>query len=333
MKTRLLKFIRSGSIDSDNKRQDRIPIFLFCLFLATIFWVLTALTKEYSTHINVPVSFSGIPSDKVLANSLPSKFELVIRGSGFNLRRFLFSNTTDSIKIDLSKLTYSKSQTSKTEVNLSKEYFESIFKTKLKGDIEIIELNPGLVKIEFKNLSVKRIPVKLNAEITFARSFGYAGPVRIEPASILVSGDSEVLNDIDSISTKLFKAKGLEQDLSENIEIDIPIKSDIRTDLKGVRIFIPVEKYTEGRIMAKVKVRNLNQTSRLRLIPDEVEIVYTVPLSLYTKAESGLFEVFVDLQGTDLERATRLKVNVGKHPDFVKIMSIDPVSLDFILKK
>lgn len=83
-----------------------ILVFAFFLFLSFIFWYITSLGKELEADIKHPVSFTGIPSRKVLAEKEPSKLNLSLKGPGYSLLRLKWYGKKTPLIVDLSKVTY-----------------------------------------------------------------------------------------------------------------------------------------------------------------------------------------------------------------------------------
>ena len=44
----------------------QLPVFLFLTALSTLFWILTVLSKDYTTTVHYEAAFVDLPDDKLL---------------------------------------------------------------------------------------------------------------------------------------------------------------------------------------------------------------------------------------------------------------------------
>ena len=63
----------------------RVVVFLFFLVVSSIFWLLSALDKEYTVDLRYPVRYTNFPDKQVLVGELPSDLELTVSTYGFTL--------------------------------------------------------------------------------------------------------------------------------------------------------------------------------------------------------------------------------------------------------
>ena len=87
----LEKFFKQDISSSSEKRisaihlNKRVVIFLFCLIVSSFFWLMLALSKEYTIEIYFPVQYINLPPDKVIANNLSETIDIELKSNGFNL--------------------------------------------------------------------------------------------------------------------------------------------------------------------------------------------------------------------------------------------------------
>src|SRR3954471_15704401 len=79
----------------------RVVTFLFCVLLSLFFWLLMALSKEYTITVSFPVSYSNFPEDKLIANHLPETIDLQLRSSGFSLMIYKIRRQKETVRIDI----------------------------------------------------------------------------------------------------------------------------------------------------------------------------------------------------------------------------------------
>ena len=61
-----------GALKQGLRRPDkRVIIYLVCVGIATVFWLLNMLGKNYTADLDLPVRYGNLPENQVLINKLP----------------------------------------------------------------------------------------------------------------------------------------------------------------------------------------------------------------------------------------------------------------------
>ena len=74
-------------------------IFLFFLFLSTIFWLSIALNEVVEKEISVPIRLVNVPQNAVITTPLPDSVRVTLRDKGFALLSYLYGDKLHSIAI------------------------------------------------------------------------------------------------------------------------------------------------------------------------------------------------------------------------------------------
>ena len=102
----LEKFFKQDISSSSEKRisaihlNKRVVIFLFCLIVSSFFWLMLALSKEYTIEIYFPVQYINLPPDKVIANNLSETIDIELKSNGFNLLFYKLKEKKETVLID-----------------------------------------------------------------------------------------------------------------------------------------------------------------------------------------------------------------------------------------
>jgi len=101
LKIRFIDFIRSAFVKRDEKFRQKLSIFLICLFISVIIWFTIKMSDEYDTVIEIPVTFTHLPKNKVLTFVSDSVLQVEIIEKGSNLFRMLYVEEIDPVSISL----------------------------------------------------------------------------------------------------------------------------------------------------------------------------------------------------------------------------------------
>jgi len=97
-----LQSVRKRTDSERIKLKNKLLIYLFFLFVSTVFWFLTALNKNYSVQMEFPVRYYNFPAEKVVVSDLPHYLDLRINGHGFTIIKHKFYSGLRPIRVDLS---------------------------------------------------------------------------------------------------------------------------------------------------------------------------------------------------------------------------------------
>ena len=63
----------------------KVGVFLICLSIASLLWVVHALNRNYKYTLHVPVKFLNLPTNKIIVGELPEVLDVEIKASGIKL--------------------------------------------------------------------------------------------------------------------------------------------------------------------------------------------------------------------------------------------------------
>jgi len=305
----------------------KIVIFSVFIVLATIFWFLNALNREYTTKISYPVEFYNIPKNISPAVSVPENLSINIKAYGFEILWKM--GVSKPLKINVEKFAEKdKSDKSKLLINSSRfknELFPNL------NNIEIISIDPEIIVFSSKNLKSKKVPVKMNISYTTQSLFMISGTPGIYPDSILIYGTEKNISKTDFVET-IYKKYN---DLNDTLKTNIPIKKidNISFEKETVKLFVPVEKFTENTTKVNIKVINCPDSLRLLTFPKEVKLTYKVTLSRYKSINPGDFELSVDFKDTESGNDEKIKINLIKSPEGIEHIILFPDYAEYIIEK
>lgn len=324
--TRILDYIQP-------RLNRRSVAFLLCLLLSVLFWVLTSLSKEYVDEINIPISYQNVPDDLLISNEPTAVVKAKVKGFGFDLLWywFRFEKLEIPVKADPSELRSIRRQGKEFHYVLTRGK-NGRMESMEDGQLEILNIFPDTLFLKFTPKFTKLVPVKLNAEITFAKQFGMISRFVFIPDSILLVGPKK---DIDTISFVLTKPQSwldLNESLTTEVELmkysNLPFVSFNQTN---VQIELNVVEFTEGSVMVPLRIE-ADRPETVKVFPQEVEIKYQVPLSSYDNVSADQFQASVVLNDKSFGN-TSLTVSLHRQPEAVTQIRIIPSQVEFIIQK
>lgn len=298
-----------------------------CLIFSSILWLLNDLNKLQTVTIQIPVRFTGLPYDMVTTNSLPTSMEASVEATGFDLlwRHYTREKRIIDIPLRLEKGGVDPGRNYLFNIN----YYMQDISEALGSHLKIRRVFPDTFSIRFENKFVKKVPVKLASNIQFEKEFNIAGEISIQPDSVIISGTKENVLKVDSVYTQALNITSLKKSYTGKIELETI--NGISYSDPYVAVEIPVEQYTEKTISLNITPSNVPANFELNTIPDLVSLKLSVPLSLYNKIAVDQFLVSAEFP-IDKTKSNKILLKVDRVPNFIKVLSIDPMAVEYKIK-
>ncbi len=308
----------------------QLYVIMLCFFISTIFWLLLALSNDYTTSIIFPINYKNLPGKKVIMNDLPAQIEVQLKTTGFKLISFGLSKTRDSVTVDVSERLQNTSIQSDL-LALPTSFFLKDFSKELGGEVSISGFKPDSIIFNFSDMMTKRVPVKAIYQVSFDKQFDSVGTVMLNPSEVEVSGPPNLVEDLNYVTTEKLRMDNQNTSIKKNIALE---KNRLLTyNVSEVEFNLPVEKYTEG--IAEITINPINVSSgySLKTFPDKVKVRYLVAISNYNKVDASMFDAIVDGGESEMKHTAKLDVQVITKPPFVRVTLLEPEKVDYILRR
>jgi YbbR domain-containing protein len=329
MKSPFIRNIDSGGGRETIRLNKRVVTFLCCLLISVLFWLLMALSKEYTITVTYPVSYINAPKDKVIANKLPRQIDILIRSKGLFLLAYKFRKP-QTVYIDLNgrrPLTERNHYYLLTNAQAGK--LTEQFSTRIK----LLEIYPDTILLNFNRKIVKRVPVKANLKLSMDSRYQQADSIKLIPGYVDISGAADVISKIEYVETVPLSIKNVDKPQS----IILYIKNDssngeVELSTTKVKALVNVKKFTEASIELPIEAINLPAGYSLKSFPDKVTVKYNVAFDNYEKINAQQFRAIIDYSKAE-EGSNKLRIILEKFPEDIRSVKLSPEKVEYILKK
>ncbi len=306
-------------------------IFLVFLFLSMCFWILMALQKDnYTTEIAYPLRFSNSSDTELVNGKLKRELTLKIQGGGFAILKYHLKDPFLLDNVEVSDLQRVEINGVSGAILNTKNYYKYI-ENKLDNGMELIGITPDTLFVPLMKRVTRKLPVHVDANVSFEQQCYFSGGISVRPDSIVVSGPESILDTLSFVSTIRLVYEELTDTLVRNVMLTDYEMLEFET--KRVVVTIPVEPFTEASVMVPVGALNLPDSLVLKSFPSEVKVSYRIGLSrkLFNSTD---FSINVDFSTVDIENPpSRLKVKLNKKPGKIHNMSYSPLFVEYLLEK
>lgn len=302
--------------------------FILFFLLSVVFWFMTKLSKEYDGTIKFPVTYTNLPDNKLLQENPLNFIEIHVKTSGFKLISAKIS--PKKLEIDASNIYYK----SLTDYYLLVSQQKLAIQKQMITGIEIDHFIKDSIAFNLGLLKVKKIPVNLFSDITFAEGYEFKEGININPDSITIKGPESILDTIAYVSTTLFQKKLLNSSIKEIVNIqNFSSDSNIRFQQDKIEISAIVEEFTEGEVEVPLTLLNLPNNKSINTFPKLVKITYKVALSNFNKVSSSTFLIECDYNMSKINNLPYLIPKLVESSSLVRNIRISPLKIDFIINR
>ena len=308
-------------------------IFFVCLIISTLFWVVSKLSQENQATFSLPVRFENFPEGELAASQSDSLVEYTLHATGARLIQLRFFPQMDTLRIQVDQ-THSVVRDGLDYHYLTGDQIADEITGMTEPRVEVSSVFPDSLFLQLVPAVQKKLPVRLEADISFASRFDQYGSIEIDPDSVKLTGPSTVLDTLEFVPTRYWEVSGLRRTRTETLPLQLP--SDVpslKPDVRQVEVTVPVEEFTESAIDLDLQVVCPDGYPEvdLRLFPSSVTVSYLVSLRDYPSVEAEMFEASVKCPAAVEDSDGRLDVQLDSYPSFVRILHVRPSSVEYII--
>lgn len=306
-------------------KSDR-AILVLCIGIAFIFWLFTKLSYDYQSTISIPTQYT-LPDKKILTEPAPKFVEVDISGTGWDLISTFMSEGSYGIDLDVN----TAENTTRT---ISSLLLESKISRQLSTNIKIENIRPNDITLSLEDVAIKKIPVRLDENVTLAPLYQYEDSIRIYPQMVRVKGPASIVRDIHEWSTSTMIMQDVEHSFERNLPLRIHRNPNVTFTPNVVVCRGKVEETTEKRLKIPVEVVNAPDSLFLIILPRSIDVSCVVGVSDYDRLRPNKFKAVVDFRQLLIARKKEqsLKIEIRKKPNFISNFSFSPHRADYILQ-
>lgn len=303
----------------------RILVLITCLLLAIAGWLFLALNNKYVYTAKTVLVYKNFPQKKAFHPLQSDTVDLQVEGTGWQLLFARLRVSPPSISISLDKLN------NRNYILFSEQLYS--VNNQLETSQKIISIRPDTLYFDFSKRTVKRVPVKLVSNLTFARQFGISDDIEFTPDYVTVSGPQEELERIKEWKTDTLKLHDLQGPAVTRIAMKQNTQKNVNIFPGNVEVKLPVDEFTEKIIEVPLKILNNNEYLNVKLYPKKVKVIFMVALSSYQQVNEDFIEASVDLNEWKIQKHDQLTVKLTRFPNYCKVVKMVPEKADFIVEQ
>ena len=315
---------KTKNIKLKSAQEKRLNVFVLFLFLSFLISLLVKLSNNSTQTLSFELSPTELKSNEVIISEVPKSINVTISGRGFELLKYYIEKPV--IEVDFSQLRKNNTQyvwTESEQLDKIINYFDS--------KVVVKSINPDTVVFPFDSQFIKKVPVVVIVNPTFAVGFDLIDDFRSSPDSITVIGPESILKTINSVQTKKIELNEINSSVDIPAELNIsPSLSQLNFSHQSVSVVANVGKFTEGVVNVPVTIVNVPEDLIINFFPKEISVVFYSSLEAYASIDGTDFTVECDFNLLTADN-NYLNPVLVKQPFDVKTAQLKITQLEFII--
>ncbi len=301
--------------------EDR-AVLAVCIGIALVFWFLVKMSKSYVTEKPVRLSVE-VPEGLALQQLPPQNIKAELRSTGWNLMADFFLQRELVVKVSLVE---------RRRFVLDRAQLRDIIQNELYSrDISVVELNYDRIELQTEIRKDTLLPVVLRYRLDFSPQYHLKEAVQVSPDSVLLSGAASQVKAYSSWPTDSLHLTDLKSSVNAKVFLKKPPPT-LALNPPFVRVFVPVEEFTEKSFFVPLQVINKPTEDSLRIFPQRVWVTAVVGLSRYEELGPEDFEITADLKNVPFTQNKRtVPIQVNRQPGYAEAVNISPKSAEFFI--
>ena len=324
-----------GSLNKPERKENDIGIgsrrliFLICLVIAILFWLLIKLSDSYSVEYSFRVNYKSLPDSMRITKVVDSTLDLSLTARGFAILKLNLFNDMD--KLDINLVNYSIDHRGGNKFSLYTQELKSALSELINVEEKDILLSKAVLNFEMEETGRREIPVKAHYSINFTEQYDLYNGVEIIPSSVIVYGPKNILDTITLINTQQLNLNNISSATENNVDLVNPLPDLLTFNDDQVTLKFEVEKFTEAELSIPVNVTNLKY--EIKTFPSQVKVYYRVSQKDFNLIKSSQFNIVPVTENIDIKLASKLPVKAENYPVVVRNIRIVPPEVEFLIIK
>ncbi|MFM7022163.1 MAG: hypothetical protein ACKOXB_04235 [Flavobacteriales bacterium] len=305
-------------------------IFVACLILSALFWLLLSLSEEYQEYVTLNVEYKNLPEDKVLLHQLPSEAKVLIKAKGFKILGIRWGFSEEEIIIDFKKIQFTKRGDNYVYHWVNSEHLEELASEEEKR-FSVISVVPDTISIVMDYKLSKVLPVRFSDKSTFAQNLRIIGAVSIFPDSVHVTGAMHLLQNLTYLSTDSMYYMSYEGMMEKQVRLAIPAGTRVKEG-EIVNVKFLVQSMKKRSFEVSILPVNVPVGEELKLLPGAVNVNFMATDSTFGLLSRSDFLVTADYRDLIFSQ-DKIEVHLDKFPADIELPALAPAKVEYILRK
>lgn len=305
-------------------------MFSVFLLISVFIWFLNALSNNYTSVIEYPLTYSDFPEDRVLVGELPEHLELRINAHGYAILRYKTFRKPVPISFKVSAYSLNKPGEDSSRAYILTRYMKDQVSRQLPAELQLLEIKPDTLKFQFARKVSRMVKIVPDFRYQVDKQFTLKDGIRLVPDSVEVTGPDIILDTLHYVYTLKSDLGLISRNYSDKVKLErVP---GLEYGRSKVDCSLELERFTEVQLSIPIEVLNLPDTITLQTFPSRVKLTCKVGLSKFERVDGSLIRAVVDYSDTG-DQTKLLEVGIQNIPVYLLSYEYYPKTVEFLMSR
>jgi len=308
----------------EKKKYKEPLIFLACLAISFIFWLMVVMNEVTDHEFRIPVKVEKVPDNEVIMN-LPDTIKVTVRDRGFAF----FAGMKTLQKNGAVIVNYESTNKGNGSGALSSSELRGQLRKLLGFNSSQMTISPSELAYKYSLGTEKNIPVVLAGEPSAEESH-YITKIDIEPDSVRVFAPT---GDIDKITEALTKAIN-QHNIVDTLTIDVPLAkiTNARLTPEAVKVTFYTDILTEEYIDVPIRAINVPNGKVIKTFPSTVKVKLIVGAKFFKTLKPTDIDIVVDYDDIAEEQTEKCNLYLLTRPEEINVVQLQQLQTDYLIE-
>jgi YbbR domain-containing protein len=304
-------------------KNKRFHIIFFSTFFAILLWASIIMTYDYQSFESVPLVLENMKPTRALAQPIPERVSIKVRGTGWQLITLSFSPDKKYV-LDVSGISNRYSFLTNQDVM---ERFA------VPQGIRVVEVQPETVAVILDEKISKKVRLLPTTTLDFRDGYDIVGEMKLVPDSVEITGARSRIDRIEEWPTAMAQLSELRS--AVNVQVAIPDSPQV-----GITVFphsaslqfdvqLTAEKIFKG---ITVSLNDVPENRAVVLLPPKIDITIRGGVDQVARIDQHTVSAYVDYRTILLDTTGAVQPTIV-YPKDVKIIGISPPKVQYVIRK
>ncbi|WP_448520140.1 hypothetical protein [Rhodoflexus sp.] len=259
---------------------------MLSFIVAALMWLFNALSKNYTTVLDVPVKFRINAPNVVSLEPLPERLRVYISGTGWGLLKTFFREEIPTTVFDIQNPL-------QTSFIVTRRLIPQLSDNLSGAKIERCEQDT--IRFRFEPIQEYELSLPFGYEhIQLAEGHRFVRPPKVNPRRIKIHGPPSNLKKATRLIRYEFTKIGIAGNFSDVVRISFPPSSLITSDLNQVHISFETAYFIRKERQVALEFQNFPMDSSATVQPTTAKVVYYTLPSYEAVTDTAEVRIWLD---------------------------------------
>lgn len=291
--------------------------------LAVGLWAYVSMNSQYTTVVDLPL-FVTLPENRAIETPIPPSIRAQVRGVGWQLFNLNFSFPPRCVVVVDNEMLSAEQST----LRLTRKLLEQGMQ--LPDQVEPLGFVPDSLVFQVGRLSRKRVPVYPVLDVTLRDGFITTGVPHVEPDSIDILGNRNILDRIAYWKTRPITLESLYKPVSMTASLSDSLANVIQLSRAVVSVYVDVQQIAEMTFEhVPVELLSAPGNHNILIQPPMVTLTVRGGINQISVLNRNDIKVYVDYSEVVQNTTGVLLPRVSLPPD-INVLSMMPARLRYV---